>query len=84
MSDPTTFTGDVEELITMLRSSKGEVFEDTQGKTISYYATIPEPTVISAALFKELIRRKMITAEKASKNQQGHLKRQKYFLHEAK
>jgi hypothetical protein len=84
MADAVTFTGDVEELIAKLRSSKGEVFEDTQGKTISYYATLPEPTVITGAMFKELVKRKVIIAEKGAKNQQGHLIRKKYFLHNDK
>ena len=84
MADTITFTGDVEDLITKLRTTKGEVFEDTQGKNITYYATIPDPTPIGAALFKELLRRKVIYAEKGAKKQQGHLKRQKYFLHEDK
>ena len=84
MSDSPVSLNDVDELIAKLRQFKGEVFEDTQGKRTNYYATIPDPTPISTALFKELVRRQVIYAEKIPPKQPGQFTRQKYFLHEVK
>ena len=84
MSESPEFLSDVEELITKLRKVKGEVFADTQGKTTNYYATAPDPTPITAAMFKELMRRQVIYAEKGVPKRPGQLMRQKYFLHEVK